>query len=49
MKMKVIRTEEKVITCELEDGLIIDLERQLISDNIKIGSVIEFDINISYK
>lgn len=45
MKIKVIRIEEKVITCELEDGSIIDLERQLISDNIKIGSVIEFDFN----
>ena len=45
MKIKVIRIESQVITCELEDGSIIDLERQLISDNIKIGSVIEFDFN----
>lgn len=45
MKLKVIRIESQVITCELEDGSIIDLERQLISDNIKIGSVIEFDFN----
>lgn len=47
MKIKVIRIEEKVITCELEDGSIIDLERQLISD-AEIGDIIEFDIN-SYK
>lgn len=48
MKLKVIRIENQIITCELDDESIIDLERQLISDNIKIGDIIEFDIN-SYK
>ena len=47
MKLKVIRIESQVITCELEDGSIIDLERQIISD-AEIGDIIEFDIN-SYK
>ena len=48
MKLKIIRIENQIVTCELEDESIIDLERQLISDDIKIGDIIEFDVN-SYK
>lgn len=44
MKLTIIRIEEKVITCELEDGNLIDIARIWFSPTIKENDVIEFDV-----
>lgn len=43
MKLTIIRIEKDIVTCEIDDGTIIDLERNLFSKDIEINDVIEFD------
>ena len=44
MKLKIIRIENYVVTCELEDGTIIDIAKKWFSQNIKENDEIEFDV-----
>lgn len=46
MKLTIIRIEENIVTCELEDGQLLDVARRWFNKNIKVKDVIEFDINI---
>lgn len=45
MKLTIIRIESEVITCELEDGSILDIAKKMVSQTIKEGDKIEFDVN----
>ena len=45
MKLIVIRIENQIVTCQLEDGTIIDIAKRWFDDSIKVNAVIEFDIN----
>lgn len=42
MKLRIIRIDEKVVTCELEDYGLLDISKQWLSQNIKVGDVIDF-------
>ena len=44
MKLTIIRIENHVVTCELEDGGLIDLAKRWFAKDIEVNDVIEFDI-----
>lgn len=43
MKIKIIRIEENIVTCELEDGSLIDIAKRWFTKDIKEQDVIDFD------
>lgn len=43
MKLTIIRIEENIVTCELEDGTLLDIAKRWFSPNIQNDDVIEFD------
>ena len=45
MKLTIIRIEDNIVTCELEDGQLIDIARRWFSKDIKENNIIEFDVN----
>lgn len=45
MKLTIIRIEDEIVTCELEDGSLLDIARRWFNNNIKEQDVIEFDVN----
>lgn len=45
MKLTIIRIEENIVTCELEDGSLLDIARRWFNNDIKEQDVIEFDVN----
>ena len=44
MQLKIIRIENRIVTCEIDDGTIIDIARRWFTDDIQEDDVIEFDI-----
>lgn len=44
MKLTIIRIEENIITCELEDGQLLDVARKWFASNIKTGDVMDIDV-----
>lgn len=44
MKLTIIRIEEKIVTCELEGGGLIEIARMWFTKNIQENDVIEFDV-----
>ncbi len=44
MKLKIIRIEKRIVTCELEDGTLIDIARRWFSEDIQKDDTIEFDV-----
>lgn len=45
MKLIIIRIDNGIVTCELEDGTIIDIAQRWFDQTIKEGDKIEFDVN----
>ena len=45
MILTIIRVEENIVTCELEDGQLLDIARRWFSKDIKENDIIEFDVN----
>lgn len=45
MKLTIIRIEDNIVTCELEDGSLLDIARRWFNNDIKEQDVIEFDVN----
>lgn len=44
MKLTIIRIEENLITCKIEDDeTLIDIGRQWLSKDIEVGQVVEFE------
>ena len=44
MKLEITRIEHRVVTCQLEDGTLIDVARRWFSEDIQEGDTIEFDV-----
>lgn len=49
MKLTILRIDETIVTCELEDGTLLDIARRWISDPIEVGTVLEFNIESTKK
>ena len=45
MKLKINRIEDGVVTCELEDGTLLDVAKRWFAKGIQEGDEIEFDVN----
>ena len=45
MKLTIIRIENRIVTCELDDGTLLDIARRWFTEDIQEGDAIEFDIN----
>ena len=45
MSLTIIRIDNGIVTCELEDGTIIDIAQLWFDKTIKVGDKIEFDVN----
>ncbi len=43
MKLKILRIENKIVTCELDDGTLLDIARRWFSEDIQEEDIIEFD------
>lgn len=43
MKLIITRIDQGIVTCELEEGTIIDIASRWFSNDIQIGDIIEFD------
>ena len=49
MKLKIIRIENHVVTCELDGGGLIDIAKRWFSRDIKVDDIIEVDVTIEKK
>lgn len=49
MKLTIIRIEEYIVTCQFEDGSLLDISRILVSPDIKEGDEIEVDVQKKIK
>ena len=49
MKLKIIRIENSIVTCELDDGTILDIARRWLTEDIQEGDVIEFNATSEYR
>lgn len=45
MQLTIIRIENRVVTCEIEGGSLIDIARRWFAEDIQEGDIIEFDVN----
>lgn len=45
MKLEITRIDNRIVTCELEDGSIIDIAKRWFTEDIQEGDIIEFDVN----
>lgn len=45
MKLRIIRIENSIVTCELDNGTIIDIARRWFAEDIQEGDTIEFEYN----
>lgn len=43
MKLTIYRIDKRTVTCELEDGTLLDVARRWFAEDIIEGDVIEFD------
>lgn len=49
MKLKIIRIENHVVTCELDGGGLIDIAKRWFSRDIKVDDIIEVDVTTEDK
>lgn len=45
MKLTILRIENKIVNCQLEDGTIIDIDRRWFIGDVQEGDTIEFDVH----
>lgn len=45
MKLTILRVENTIVNCQLDDGTIIDIAQRWFTDGIQEGDKIEFDIH----
>ena len=43
MKLAILRIENRIITCELDDGTLLNVAKRWFAEDIQEGDVIEFD------
>ena len=44
MRLEITRIDSRIVTCELEDGTILDIARRWFTEDIEEGDTIEFDV-----
>lgn len=44
MKLTILRIEEEIVNCQLDNGTIIDIARRWFPKDIQEGNTIEFDM-----
>ncbi len=44
MKLTIMRIENRIVNCQLDDGTIIDIARRWFTEDIQEGDAIEFDM-----
>lgn len=44
MTLTIHRIENRIVTCELEDGTLLDVARRWFTEDIQEGDIIEFDV-----
>ena len=44
MKLKIIRIENRIVTCQLDDGTIIDIARRWFTEDIREGDTIDITV-----
>lgn len=45
MKLTIIRIENRIVNCRLDDGTIIDIARRWFTEDIQEGDTIEFNMH----
>ena len=45
MKLTILRIENRIVNCQLDNGTIIDIARRWFTGNIQEGDTIEFDVH----
>lgn len=45
MKLTILRIENRIVNCRLDNGVIIDIGRRWFTEDIQEGDIIEFDIH----
>ena len=45
MKLTILRIEDEIVNCQLDNGTIIDIARRWFTENIHEDDIIEFDVN----
>lgn len=43
MKLEIIRIEKRIVTCEMENGGLIDIAKRWFNEDIQVGDTIEFE------
>ena len=44
MKLTILRIENRIVNCQLDDGTIIDIDREWFVEDIQESDIIEFDM-----
>lgn len=44
MKLTILRIENEIVNCQLDNGTIIDIARRWFTEDIQEGETIEFDM-----
>lgn len=44
MLIEVIRIERQVASCQLEDGHILDIDKQWLGEGVKVGDKLDFNV-----
>lgn len=45
MKLTILRIEDEIVNCQLDNGTIIDIARRWFTEDIHEDDIIEFDVN----
>ena len=45
MKLTIVRIEDEIVNCQLDNGTIIDIARRWFTEDIHEDDIIEFDVN----
>ncbi|MCM1253715.1 MAG: hypothetical protein NC321_12915 [Clostridium sp.] len=45
MKLTILRIDDMVVNCQLDNGSLIDIARRWFTEDIQEGDTIEFDVN----
>lgn len=45
MKLTILRIEDEIVNCQLDNGTIIDIARRWFTEDIHDNDIIEFDVN----
>lgn len=49
MKVEIIRIEKNIVSCRLEDGHILDIDRKWMPENIELNDELDFNVEIAKK